>query len=88
MYIILIFRYGRVQSVKLGSDGSAAVAFMDIKSAAKAHNAEHTLEDHKLTTEYYEPSAYSPSSALPTAPAHSSRFPVRWARNHLFIYVI
>ncbi|XP_026472538.1 LOW QUALITY PROTEIN: protein split ends [Ctenocephalides felis] len=40
----------------------AAVAFMDIKSASKAHNCEHKLDERSLTTEYYEPAAI-PSSA-------------------------
>lgn len=40
-----------------GSTGgaSATVAFMDIKSAAKAHATEHTLDERALTTQYYEP---------------------------------
>ncbi|KAK1119429.1 hypothetical protein K0M31_013258 [Melipona bicolor] len=40
-----------------GSTGgvSATVAFMDIKSAAKAHAIEHTLDERALTTQYYEP---------------------------------
>lgn len=33
----------------------AAVAFMDIKSAAKAHATEHILDERVITTEYYEP---------------------------------
>ena len=33
----------------------ATVAFMDIKSASKAHTAEHKFDDRILTTEYYEP---------------------------------
>lgn len=38
------------------SGGAAAtVAFMDIKSAAKAHATEHTLDERALTTQYYEP---------------------------------
>lgn len=96
--ILNVYRYGRVQSVKLlprgeecpvdggsggslgegneggsgsnsgnggsgggsGSSGStggasATVAFMDIKSAAKAHATEHTLDERALTTQYYEP---------------------------------
>lgn len=35
---------------------AATIAFMDIKSASKAHLAEHKFEDRILTTEYYEPS--------------------------------
>lgn len=37
------------------SGASATVAFMDIKSAAKAHATEHTLDERALTTQYYEP---------------------------------
>ncbi|KAF5270738.1 hypothetical protein FQA39_LY01476 [Lamprigera yunnana] len=67
-------RYGRVQSVKLlprsvkeetGENTTACtVAFMDIKSASKAHTAEHKIEERTLTTEYYEPAAI-PSAASP-----------------------
>ncbi|KRT84470.1 RNA binding protein, partial [Oryctes borbonicus] len=84
--------YGRVQSVKLlprsakdetTSEGATActVAFMDIKSAAKAHVTEHKIDDRTLTTEYYEPAAI-PSAASPqnTTSAYSTspgtnRFP-------------
>ncbi|XP_046405339.1 msx2-interacting protein-like [Ischnura elegans] len=51
-----------------GGGMCATVAFMDIKSAAKAHDAEHTLEDRSLTTEYYEPPA--PPSHLPPIHVH------------------
>lgn len=34
----------------------ATIAFMDIKSASKAHTAEHKFDERILTTEYYEPS--------------------------------
>ncbi|KAK4873892.1 hypothetical protein RN001_013252 [Aquatica leii] len=67
-------RYGRVQSVKLlprsvkeetGENTTACtVAFMDIKSASKAHTAEHKIDERTLTTEYYEPAAI-PSAASP-----------------------
>ncbi|CRL01084.1 CLUMA_CG014204, isoform B [Clunio marinus] len=36
---------------------AATIAFMDIKSASKAHLAEHKFDDRILTTEYYEPSS-------------------------------
>lgn len=49
-------------SGKDGEEGSnsgtgycAAVAFMDIKSAAKAHASENSLDDRCLVTDYYEP---------------------------------
>lgn len=49
----------------------ATVAFMDIKSASKAHNAEHVLDERTLTTEYYEPAAI-PTSAAGAPSAGSS----------------
>ncbi|XP_050503050.1 protein split ends isoform X1 [Diabrotica virgifera virgifera] len=74
-------RYGRVQSVKLlprcteektGGEITMActVAFMDIKSASKAHNSELKIDDRTLNTEYYEPAAI-PSSASPQTNAPS-----------------
>ena len=75
--------YGRVQSVKLlprlkEEDGStglcATVAFMDIKSASKAHNMEHKLDERCLSTEYYEPAAIPGGSAAPIY-APPPRFP-------------
>ncbi|KAJ8715094.1 hypothetical protein PYW08_005075 [Mythimna loreyi] len=75
-------RYGRVQNVKLlgradniatgvnagGASGvCATVAFMDIKSASKAHNAEHVLDERTLTTEYYEPAAIPSAAGAPSA---------------------
>lgn len=41
---------------------AATIAFVDIKSASKAHLAEHKFEDRLLTTEYYEPSTMLGSS--------------------------
>ena len=67
-YSTLCSRFGRVQSVKIlkqkgggdhhGLDActNATVAFMDIKSANKAHSVEHKLEDRLLRTDYYDPS--------------------------------
>lgn len=49
-----------VAAASAAEDGAglcAAVAFMDIKSASKAHTAEHKLDERCLTTEYYEPPA-------------------------------
>ena len=94
--MILNFRYGKVQSVKIlprksdennslsstnqsnvnsntnsnshlassYSNGiSATVAFIDIKSASKAHNSENKIEERTLKTDYYEPPASSTSSS-------------------------
>ncbi|XP_044758734.1 protein split ends-like isoform X3 [Coccinella septempunctata] len=87
-------RYGRVQSVKLlprstkeeTGEGTMActVAFMDIKSASKAHNTEHKVDDRTLTTEYYEPAAI-PSSASPqttTSPYSTSPGSTRFPNGH------
>lgn len=38
---------------------SATVAFIDIKSAAKAHSQENKIEERTLKTDYYEPPASS-----------------------------
>ena len=74
-WLFLRFRFGRVQSVKIlkqkgggdhhGLDActNATVAFMDIKSANKAHSVAHKLEDRLLTTDYYDPSSSSNSNS-------------------------
>lgn len=49
----------------------ATVAFMDIKSASKAHTAEHKFDDRLLTTEYYEPSSI-PSTSGENSPSSNS----------------
>lgn len=54
-------------SIQLGSV-CATIAFMDIKSASKAHTAEHKFDDRLLTTEYYEPSSI-PSTSGENSPA-------------------
>ncbi|KDR14584.1 Protein split ends, partial [Zootermopsis nevadensis] len=57
-----------------GSTGlCATVAFMDIKSASKAHNMEHKLDERCLSTEYYEPAAIPGGSTAPLYVA--PRFP-------------
>jgi len=66
-----------------GGGVCAAVAFMDIKSAAKAHASENSLDDRNLVTDYYEPllhaeggsggGAVTASTTL-VAPLRSSRY--------------
>lgn len=69
-------RYGKVQSVKIlpsrSSNESSAcnnnsvcatVAFIDIRSASKAHNGENKIEEHVLKTDYYEPPASSTATS-------------------------
>lgn len=52
-----------------GGGVCAAVAFMDIKSAAKAHGVDHTLDERLLTTVYYEPQAILSRPSSPPAAA-------------------
>lgn len=62
-YIPFFCRHGKIQSVKIHAQKdsenatNATVAFTDIKSAAKAHNAENRIETNLLCTEYSEGSA-------------------------------
>jgi hypothetical protein len=68
-------RFGPVQSVRLlgheeGQEGSvcAAVAFVDIRSAAKAFAVtDHRLEERTLRTDYYEPGLGSRAPACPSS---------------------
>lgn len=61
LLLLLLHRYGRVESVKVlrkrGSEGGVAafVDFVDIKSAQKAHNAVNKMGDRDLRTDYNEP---------------------------------
>ena len=57
-------RFGKVQSVKSLSPGTATVAFIDIRSAAKAfHSPDNQFEERILKTEFYEPPASSTASS-------------------------
>ena len=55
-------RYGKIQSVKLQpaakdndtATSTATVAFMDIRSASKAHNSKNTIDSNVLRTEYWD----------------------------------
>jgi hypothetical protein len=73
MSCFMFDRFGPVQSVRLlgheeGQEGSAvcaAVAFVDIKSAAKAHSVpDHRLDDRTLRTDYYEPGIGSRATTI------------------------
>ena len=74
LFIFSHFRFGRVQSVKIlghnkddgdGGGEAATVAFMDIKSANKAHSVEHKIEDRLLKTDYYDPSSFNVPGSIP-----------------------
>ncbi|XP_022247610.1 protein split ends-like isoform X2 [Limulus polyphemus] len=63
-------RYGKVQSVKILAKKdedtptvAATVAFIDIRSAAKAHNADNKIDERTLKTDYYEPPVSSAASS-------------------------
>lgn len=52
----------------------ATIAFMDIKSASKAHLAEHKFDDRILTTEYYEPTMqHGTATATTNALSHQQQ---------------
>ena len=62
-----------MQSVKLLSSDDAAgpaatVAFIDIKSAAKAHNVENRVEERLLHTRYHDPNGRPPADEPPARP--------------------
>ena len=70
------FSHGKIQSVKLlqtqgGETCNAIVAFMDIKSASKAHNSENVIDGVVVQTQYSEPGA-----------TISHRVPVSVTRTH------
>src|SRR6218665_1696098 len=71
-----VSRHGRVQSVKLHNVDSdklhAVLAFMDIKSAAKAHNSENIIDGLIVQTRYNEPTG---TGLLPAA-VHSHETPL------------
>ena len=79
MFCIIYFRHGKIQSVKFipqpsNDRGCAVVAFMDIKSAAKAHNTENNIDGSIIQTQYSEPTASggTVTVARPAEPAESS----------------
>lgn len=65
------YRYGKIQSVKLlpqkeNERTSATVAFMDIKSASKAHNTDNNIDAVRIITEYSEAQPASGSTVTIT----------------------
>ena len=62
--LLLVSRFGKVQSVKALEPGTATVAFIDIRSAAKAFQCpDNQIEERLLKTEFYEPPASSTASS-------------------------
>nr|CAB3266529.1 msx2-interacting protein [Phallusia mammillata] len=72
-------RYGRIEKVKVlskrGSDGEvqAVVAFVDLRSAQKAHNAVNTIGDKQLQTNYSEQAAMTSTSRHDSSPLAGNR---------------
>ncbi|KAK2190918.1 hypothetical protein NP493_65g07045 [Ridgeia piscesae] len=66
-------RYGKIQTVNVqpdkddGRTAGAVVAFMDIKSAAKAHNSENVVDGLSVQTGYNEPTAAIVASSVASA---------------------
>lgn len=75
----------------------AAVSFMDIKSAAKAHASENCLDDRNLVTDYYEPllhesgrssAAASVNTATSVAGPRSARYSQQQQQQHDDVVVV
>ena len=49
----------------LSSDRAAAVAFMDITCACKAHSVKQEIDGRLLRTDFYDPSSGAPLGAAP-----------------------
>ena len=69
MYCVNFCRHGKIQSVKLlpsddANKAGAVVAFMDIKSASKAHNCENKLDGTVLLTQYSELPGTAPAVTI------------------------
>ncbi|CAF3588991.1 unnamed protein product [Adineta steineri] len=67
-------RHGRVQSVKIDEQRFAFVAFLDVRTASKAHNAENILDEQRLRTAFHDGSNSVPKALLgpPPLPIQSS----------------
>jgi hypothetical protein len=71
-FLVTLFRHGRVQSVKIHDQHFAFVAFLDIRTALKAHKAENILDKQQLRTAFYDGSNSIPKVLLETSPGTSS----------------
>jgi hypothetical protein len=76
-FIIIISRHGRVLSVKIDDQRFAFVAFLDVRTASKAHNAENILDEQRLRTAFHDgsnsvPKALLEPPPLPIQPSSSS----------------
>lgn len=69
---IYLFRYGRIQSVKIDDQRSAFVAFLDIRTALKAHQGENILDEQQLRTAFYDGSNLISKILRETSPETSS----------------
>ncbi|CAF4779364.1 unnamed protein product, partial [Rotaria sp. Silwood1] len=61
-------RHGRVQSVKIDEQRFAFVAFLDVRTASKAHNAENILDEKLLRTAFHDGSNSVPKALLEPCP--------------------
>ena len=67
-----------------GGGEAATVAFMDIKSANKAHSVEHKIEDRLLKTDYYDPSSFNVPGSIPGVDTPSYQDFYRAGRDNLY----
>ncbi|CAF1446734.1 unnamed protein product, partial [Rotaria sordida] len=61
-------RHGRVQSVRIDDQRFAFVAFLDVRTASKAHNAENILDEKRLRTAFHDGSNSVPKALLEPCP--------------------
>ena len=69
---MFLCRYGKIQTVNVQPQKDddrttvAVVAFMDIKSASKAHNSENVIDGLSVQTGYNEPTAAATAAVATT----------------------
>lgn len=70
-FLLNLFRHGRVQSIQIDHRRYAFIAFLDIRTALKAHHAENILDDQQLRTAFYDGSNSISEVLLETSPVTS-----------------
>lgn len=65
---MIMSRHGRVQSVKIDDQRFAFVAFLDVRKASIAHNAENILDEKRLRTAFHDGSNSVPKALLEPSP--------------------
>ena len=66
--IFFVGRYGRVHSVRIDDQRYGFVAFLDVRTASKAHHAENILDEQRLRTAFHDGSTLVPKALLEPPP--------------------